>query len=380
MASRDKRKREKLTTGVYSDKFGVAIVVSVQGKPREFRWELNAHGEKLRRYVKADGAAWLLEERKRVQKRERLKIERQASIKDVFSKDVERYLETISSKGHRVNSQGYLAHWTAHFKNHQRNKITDLDVQTAFASIDQANSTKRHIRRALINFYEAMNGKSGYNPGRSLRQPPKDEEPVRDIPWPWIERLFKALPESRTKARLMLIAYVGLPHKQIALLKPSDLRLNKRQLIVHPRRKGAGAAGRAIPLSPVAIAALKEFKRLDAFGSFQNRQLVETFRSGAKKAKLQLPEDVRPYDLRHSFLTEVARGGADIQDIATLGMHATLQQASRYIKGAASARATKMIAAVPRFTDVAAFQTDPKHSTSTQREARKGTADSAGKE
>jgi len=337
-------RRTLIAKGIYRDTSGIAIVVSVRGTPREFR--RNEQGQSYKGWDKSR----LVIERKRIDAREHLKNERDVAKSDTFAQDVQTYLATISSQGHRVNSQGYMAHWEARFIDRPRNTITDLDVQTAFAAIDQANSTKRHIRRALINFYEVLNGKSGYNPGRSLRNPLKDADDIRDLPWATIEKLFAALPPSRSRARLMLIAYIGLPQKQIAALRPIDLRLNARELVVHPRRKGAGASGRAMPLSDVAVAALKEFARLDAFGTFQNRQLVETFWSGAKRAGVTLPDDARPYDLRHSFLTEVARGGADIRDIATLGMHATLEQAARYIKGAASERATNAITSIPRFS------------------------------
>lgn len=355
------RSRTLITKGVYKDKFGVAIVVSIQGKPREFR--ADADGT---RYNATKGAAWFRDERTRVLARERLKVDRRADADTLFPADVVRFLATISSQGHRLNTQGYMAHWEQHFADRPRNTITDVDAQTAYAAIGKADSTRIHIRRALIQFYEALNGKSGYNPGRSLKKPSKSEEEVRDLPWDVIERMFKALPSSRSKARLMLIAYIGLPQKQIAALQPSDLRLKARELVVHPRRKGAGVAGQVQPLSDVAIAALEEFVRVNAFGTFQNRQLVETFRSAAKKAKVALPADARPYDLRHSFLTELARGGADIRDIATLGMHATLEQAARYIKGAGSARATNTIASIPRFSTTTRRRNSPKYSSSVQ--------------
>lgn len=350
-------KRTLIAKGIYRDKSGVAIIVSVRGTPREFR--KNEKGDSYKTWDKSK----LLIERKRIDAREHLQAERAIEKAESFAADVQRFLATRSGK-HRLNTQGYMAHWEAHFADRQRNDITDVEVQTAFAAIDQANSTKRHLRRALIHFYETLNGKSGYNPGRSLRTPPKDEDAVRDLPWSAIEQLFAALPPSRAKARLMLMAYIGLPQKQIQQLRPSDIRLDRRELVVQPRRKGAGAAGRVLPLSDRAVAALKEFVRLEAFGTFQNRQLVETFWSGARRAGVTLPDDARPYDLRHSFLTEVARGGADIRDLATLGLHATLEQAARYIKGASSERATNAITSVPRFSATTTRDNVPIRSTS----------------
>lgn len=354
------RKRTLIAKGVYRDRFGVAIIVSIQGKPREFR-----QNEKHDAYD-SFSKAQLISERIRIQAREQLKVERQSAKGDTFAADVERFLNTLTG-GHKVNMRGYMAHWESAFRDARRNEITDVDAQTAYAAIDKADSTKRHLRRALIKFYEALNGVSGYNPARSLSAPPKPKTEARAIPYPVIEQIFKALTKSRAKARLMVMAYTGLPQGQIAKLHPSDLRLGAKEVIVRPRRKGAGVEGRALPLSAAGVAALKEFKELDAFGSFQKQQLVDTFRLGAKRAKVTLPENARPYDLRHSFLTELYRQTGDIYAVSELAMHSTLDQTARYAKGAVSERATKALASVPRFR---ATKTVPKgaiHATSVSR-------------
>lgn len=339
--------RQRLSTGIYRDDKGVLLRVHVSGAPVDRRCD--AQGVPYARHYAQRGLRWLVQERARLSADVTLAATTRADADETFAADVERYLLTISSAGHRRNSQGYLQHWVRHLGDRARNSITDVDAQTAFAKITVSPATKIHLRRALINLYETLNGKSGYNPGRSISKPAKPEEVVRDLPWSDIEALFAAMQPSKAKARLMLIAYVGLPQKQIKLLRPSDLRLDRRELVVHPRRKGAGVAGQVQSLSDRAIEALQEFARLDAFGTFQNLQLVRAFHSAAKRARVTLPEGARPYDLRHSYLTEIARSGADIRDIATLGMHATLEQAARYIKGVASERATKAITSVPRF-------------------------------
>lgn len=362
-------RRKTLAKGIYEDASGRFIRISVNGTPVDLRREKDvkaADGTIIKRgrsYSDRE-LSFLRPERIRRQADATLHSERSAEVDTLFPADVQRFLATISSPGHRLNTQGYMAHWEQHFEGRRRNELTDLDVQTAFAAIDQAPSTKIHIRRALIQFYDALNGKSGYNPGRSIKKPAKPEEEVRDLPWADIEKFFKALQPSKSKARLMLIAYVGLPHNQIRKLKPHHLRLAARELVVHPRRKGAGVSGQVQPLSDFGIAALEEFVRVDAFGPFQDRQLVEMFWSGAERAGVTWPPGARPYDLRHSFLTEVARGGADIHDISKLGIHATIAQAARYIKGVAAERATKAIESIPRFSTTLDRQNLPIRSSS----------------
>lgn len=354
MVRRRSSKRKTLAKGIYEDASGRFIRISVAGKPVDLRREKDVRAadgtliERGRSYRDRD-VSWLRDERIRRQAEATLATEDRVEGETAFEADVERFLHTVSGKGHRLNVAGYMAHWARAFEKRQRNTITELEVQTAFAAIDRGASTKRHLRRALVKFYEAMNGVSGYNPARVLTPPPKPQDDARSIPYAMIERIFAALQPSRARARLKLIAYVGLPQNQIAKLQPSDLRLNERTVIVRPRRKGAGVEGRALPLSPAGVEALTEFAALNAFGSFQNAQLVRTFKLGAKRSKVSLSEDARPYDLRHSFLTEVYRQTGDLYAVSELAMHATLAQTARYAKGAVSERATKAIQSVPRF-------------------------------
>lgn len=338
------RTRERITTGVYKDRFGVAIIVSVEGKPREFR-----HDAEGRRYDPKRGAAWYREERKRVQARERNRAAATIDPTDSFAADVRRYLKTINSPTHRRNAEGYLAHWERVFAARERNTITDVEVKEVFAQIDKAPSTKNHIRRELFAFYQTLNGKTGYNPVLSLRAVREHYPEARALPYDVIEAIFAALQPSLSKVRLQVMAYTGLPQTLIAKLRPADLQLAKGIIYVRPRRKGAGVEGRELPLSNAGIAVLKEFQRLNAFGPFQNRQLVNTLNHGIKAAGVTVPEGTRPYDLRHSFLTEVYRQTGDLKAVSELGMHATLEQTARYAKGAVSERATKTIKAVPRF-------------------------------
>lgn len=353
-------KRKTLAKGIYRDASGVMIRISVHGKPIDYRRDSTGTPYEGR------ALGWLRQERIRRQAAATLTDERRAQARDTLAVDIDRYLATISSASHKVNSQGYLAHWARVLGDRPRHSLTDVELQTAFAAINKASSTKRHIRHALICLYDTLDGTGGPNPARRLPLPPKAQADVRSIPYADIERIFKQLQPSRTRARLKVIAYTGLPQSLIAKLRPGDLRLAAREVIVRPRRKGAGVGGRTLPLSDAGVAALQEFAAMDAFGTFQNRQVIDTFRAGAKAAGVTLAPDARPYDLRHSFLTEVYRATGDLRAVAELGMHSTLEQTARYAKGAVSERATKAIQAVPRFSTTTTTRKSPKRSTSVQ--------------
>lgn len=337
-------KRTRLATGIYEDAHGIALVVSVHGEAREFR-----HDDKKVPYSHYPRHT-LIDTRKKVQARERLKEDRVRAKTDTFAHDVEVYLKTIAKPRYRSNAFGYLKHWIAVFGERHRNTITDVEIKTAFARIDKSASTLNHLRRELFQLYKTLNGREGYNPVHTLRAPLRRYQDARALSYDTIDAIFTAMPHTRQKARLQVMAYTGLPQSLIAKLRPTDLHLEQRMVYVRPRRKGAGVEGREIPLSDKGIAALTTFQALNAFGSFQNRQLVNAWKAAVAKAGVTLPAGTRPYDLRHSFLTEVYRQTGDLKAVSELGMHATLEQTARYAQGALSERATKAITAVPRFS------------------------------
>ena len=71
--------------------------------------------------------------------------------------------------------------------------------------------------------------------------------------------------QSKTKARLRLIAYTGLPHKQIKQLRPQDVNLRAGTLIVSARRKGKGVERRSILLTAEGLEALRHFADLECW-------------------------------------------------------------------------------------------------------------------
>jgi integrase len=182
-----------------------------------------------------------------------------------------------------------------------------------------------------------------------------------------IAALLDAMSESVTRARLELMAWTGWPPAQIAKLTPADIRWDDA-VFIQARRKGKGAAGVWLPLLPQAWTALREYKRLGAWGKYSTSSARKSLRVAAKRARralcaqvkagtLDRPTakarrrellDVTPYQLRHSFLTLVARITQDDRAVMVLAQHADIRQTHRYTEATADPRAASALQEVAK--------------------------------
>lgn len=321
-------RRTLIAKGIYRDKSGIAIVVSVRGTPREFR--KNERGESYKSWDKSR----LVIERKRIDAREHLKDERQIAKADTLAHDVEAYLRTLPLE-RRTKAAGLLAHWLSDFGDRPRQTLTAVELRQHAATWSCAASTFNHRRQELINVYTTLDPK-GDNPAREI---PKRKEILgapKALAYSVINALFATMPECKTRARLKLMAYTGLPQMQITKLAPEDWQ--GHTLRVSPRRKGAGAAGRIIPISPEAYAALEEFARLEAWGDFSRPSMLNFWtRYGA-------PKGTTPYALRHSWITELyRRSNGDVLALQQLALHSRLEQTQRYAAAALESRMQALV-------------------------------------
>jgi integrase len=114
-----------------------------------------------------------------------------------------------------------------------------------------------------------------------------------------------------------------------------DLDYERGTARLPARQKGAGSPGLTVPLTEQAVAALKELERLGGLGErFSRKSLWQSFQRAAITAGYP---GVRPYDLRHSFLSAVALMG-DEGAVQALGQHQSRATTQRYIVGSLAER------------------------------------------
>lgn len=191
-------------------------------------------------------------------------------------------------------------------------------------------------RTALMHLFTVLYGKAEPNPVRDVPKMAEPSPAPRALPYALIRRLFKAMPPSRAKAHLMVIAFTGIPPGQITQIQEDDVDLKRRTVAVAGRQKGKGTPGRIVPLTDDGVAAFKMMRREDGFGAISRK----TLRTALRRAALKVlgKEAFTPYDLRHSFGTEIYRRSGDIRATQVLLDHSTPTLTHRYTGAAVDPR------------------------------------------
>lgn len=242
-----------------------------------------------------------------------------------FEGDVRRYLLAIRHQPKAVSRTQELQPWVAEFGRRARSDIRTMEIQEVLDRWTQqprsdtdprplAPATLNKRLRALSNVWTTLDGRRAPNPVRDVKELEEPEPKDCALSYDVIEAIVRCMPDvggakkgdtrpdaSRTKARVRVLAYSGLPPKQLASLTKADVDLERGLVRLPRRKKGRGVAGDVLPLMPAAIEAFREFDRLHCWGAFSMSSLRKSFKSAAVRAGVT--SAVRPYDLRHSFAT-----------------------------------------------------------------------------
>lgn len=329
--------RTRIERNIYQDASGYELSVMVNGERRPMRMPLGSTRQQLR--------AALAQLRAGLQRTSA----RQAT--GTLAADAPRYLAAVRSMPSYQDRQHHIEQWVAVFGDRRRDTLTAADIAAQlhrWRATGKAAQTCNHLRTALSQLYTVLDGPDATNPARQVRKFPTEPPLPRALPMPAVTAILRRLrKDGKTRARLAVIAYTGMGHAELRRLQAEDVRLDEGVVIARARRKGSGAAPRVIPLTRRARAALRLFVRLDAFGPFSRSSMHTAFRRACDNAGYG-DTDWRPYDLRHTFGTEVVLASGDERAAQVLLGHSTLGTTARYTLGAAQARAAAAVAAMDK--------------------------------
>lgn len=254
-----------------------------------------------------------------------------------FADDARAYLRAVQAMPTVKERQQHIDQWIVVFGNTPRASITADRIRAqlhTWKAEGKAASTVNHRRTALMHLFTVLDGKSAANPVKDV---PKFQEPSPLPLAPSSATVAKILKQLRgqTKARAMVIAYTGIPHAQLALIRPEHVDLEAGTVMVHGRKKGAGTAASLRRLTGKGIQAFRQMEKSKAWGPFDRFNFRKQIVAACTAAKVPV---IRPYDLRHHFASELYRRSGDIRAVQLLMGHSTERLTHRYTLGASDPR------------------------------------------
>lgn len=290
---------------------------------------------------------------------------RQAHRTGRFDDDARVYLQAVASMPSYVDRKAQIEEWIAVFGSQYRHTITSDQIAAQLAkwrteprtfTYTRRPTTKpvraerrvlsaasvNHRRTALMHLFSVLDGRAAPNP---VKDAPKYRTPTpqaRGLPYSALRALWRAMRDTPTRARLQMMAYTGLTQRQVEALLPEHLNKQAMTLRIQGRAKGKGSPDTTRPITQLALTAFRAMARNDAWGTFSRSNLRRDFRAACRKvpALAAIARTLRPYDLRHSFGTEVYRVSGDIRATQVLMGHSSPTLTHRYTLGAVDERVT----------------------------------------
>jgi integrase len=281
------------------------------------------------------------------------------AARGTLAEDVARYLKLVATMPSITDRTRDLQAWVAVLGMRPRSQLTRQDYQLQLQEwrlrggrdgAPLAASTVNHRRTALMHLYSTVDGKGAPNPLRDIPPFPEPPPEPRDIGIENARAIIAAMPRSKTRARVKVLAWTGVRGRsEIGPMKPAHVNLTEARCWVPT---GKGGKPRQLPLNADGIDAWQEFIDLKAWGFYSKDGLRHSFHRAVKKVNAArvtsglpgLPPGIRPYDLRHTIATALRRAGADLADVQAHLGHSSPRMTQRY----APYDATKLTEALRR--------------------------------
>jgi integrase len=191
--------------------------------------------------------------------------------------------------------------------------------------------TIRKRRGTLRAMFSKLDGKQAVNVVRASEAPKEPKAELRGTDYETIARILGFMPESKSKRRVEVLAYTGLPPQILKTVERPHFREALGSLRVVPRRKGKGVEARTLPLTVRGLEALRRFDQQNAYGGFVTEKCNIAFQRACVKADVT---GLTLYDLRHSFGAQMYRVTRDLATVARFLLLASTKMAERYAQAA----------------------------------------------
>jgi len=204
----------------------------------------------------------------------------------------------------------------------------DLDNYVKKRRLDGVKDST--IRRELTDIKAILNWSVSrhpplipFNPVRDYKKPPSDDA----IILPPTQKESRAILEAASphiKRVILLAYYIGLRPGSVELLSLNWKQVNweAKTILVVSAHKG-GPEQRRVPLHDEFIEQLKQWYTEDKKSGYiihYNKKPIKSIKSAWKRTlkRAGITRRIRPYDLRHNFITLALEDGADMKALSEI--------------------------------------------------------------
>lgn len=305
--------------GSRDDQYGRRAYVKVNGIQREKRFRFGTSNETI--------ANWRDEARLALRK-----LKGQPAAQGSLEADIARYLLQVAAMPTFAQRTEHLEMWAAALgRATPRSRIGAEQIRPVLqgwraGGLSAATCNKR--RSALMHLWSRLDGKGAANPVRTVEKFRVDDAMPRGRDPHELDDLFKAAPACRSRACARVMLWTGMRPEELTRAQPDDVDLAERALII---RTAKGGRTRVVPLTSQAVSAWREFEDADCW-----QKVPQAAPLGRWVKDHTGIEGLRPYDLRHSYGTALARRQTRLDVIGALMGHSTLELTKRYTLAAVS--------------------------------------------
>ena len=261
--------------------------------------------------------------------------------------------------GLRDNDQEYLAQYLEFMQAANRAKRTiktHISTLRAFAQrqgVHLAEAQVSHLRRDLareaispaskaryrtifMEFFGFLHAEGVRLDNPAIRLPVIKVPPASPRPYTQeqIDRMLAAGAYRRTRAMILLAAYQGLRVSEIARVHTDDIDVSSGTIKV----RGKGGRTDYLPLHSTIRELVPTMNSGWWFPARKGRDghisgtAVSTLLTRARDRAGIVDKRLTGHSLRHTFATELVRGGANIAAVKELMRHSSLQTTQRYVQ------------------------------------------------
>lgn len=215
-----------------------------------------------------------------------------------------------------------------------KKKLVDADGNPRFI---KATTVHRELSDIMaVMSWAERNRKVAFNPVAGYKKPKRDDASIRPPSQSETRALLAHAPDHLVRA-ITLAWYTGVRPGAVELLslRWSDVDLDRRTMFVIGARKG-GPVRRVVPLDEGIVATMKKWYKADDENDSRhmitfNGKSIRTIKTTWKntKAAAGITRRLRPYDLRHAFVTYLLEGGADLKSVSAMAGHSRTDTTTR---------------------------------------------------